>query len=243
MLRRTAARLLIAAGAAAIMVTTAVAPASASGTVGNWALVGQAYSTCVTGASYVYPSNGNGGAETVTFAEENDARGLCEAIPVTEPAGYMANEIVYYKWTGSAWSVCLDSGYYYNGAPYYTFWLYWDSFSTPPCGDGYYGNFSASYVFDHQWQGGSVWSGYEYFPTSPGPRPYAAAAPSRPAWVRADGTVDMARLPARIPVVGKSGTITGYTSLRRPALSPAQAARAARTQHGAGIHLGGKPVG
>jgi hypothetical protein len=50
----------------------------------------------------------------------------------------------------------------------------------------------------------------------------------------------MAKLPARIPVAGKNGTITGYTSLHfAPTLTPAQAARATRTQNVAGIHVGG----
>jgi hypothetical protein len=58
--------------------------------------------------------------------------------------------------------------------------------------------------------------------------------------VQPDGKVAMAKLPARIPVVGKNGTITGYTSLHlAPTLTPAQAARATRTQHAAGIHVGG----
>jgi hypothetical protein len=44
--------------------------------------------------------------------------------------------------------------------------------------------------------------------------------------VQPEGKVAMAKLPARIPVVGKNGTITGYTSLHlAPTLTPAQAAR------------------
>jgi hypothetical protein len=99
---------------------------------------------------------------------------------------------------------------------------------------GYYYNQQPDYDF---------WISWDTFPTPPcGPGYYANLSES---YVNAGfwiGGSVFAKLPARIPVAGKNGTITGYTSLHlAPTLTPAQAARATRTRHAAGIHVGGIP--
>ncbi len=119
------------------------------------------------------------------------------------PAGWLANAAVVYRWNGSAWSNCRDSGFYFSPSAWATFGLTW-SFGTPPCGDGFY--FTNNYGF--VWDGGSwrgnpsgIWSGYISWvgclsclaaattPPPRGPPPTKMKRPAPPASQRAAATV------------------------------------------------------
>ena len=69
------------------------------------------------------------------------------------PTGRLANVTVVYRWTGSSWLNCRDSGFYYSGGAWAWFGLTW-SFGTPPCGDGFYFTNNYGFVYDGaQWRG------------------------------------------------------------------------------------------
>lgn len=55
------------------------------------------------------------------------------------PPGYIYNQIILFKWNGSGWGSCRDSGGYTNQVTTYGFFLTWNFGSNPPCGVGYYG--------------------------------------------------------------------------------------------------------
>lgn len=79
------------------------------------------------------------------------------------PPGYIYNQIILFKWNGSGWGSCRDSGGYTNQVTTYGFFLTWNFGSNPPCGVGYYGTAANAYVWDGgRWrgQGGGLWSGY-----------------------------------------------------------------------------------
>lgn len=78
------------------------------------------------------------------------------------PAGWLANAAVVYRWNGSAWSNCRDSGFSYSAGAWAWLNTTW-SFGVPPCGDGYYATNSYSFGWDGgSWLGNpaGVWSDY-----------------------------------------------------------------------------------
>lgn len=79
------------------------------------------------------------------------------------PPGYLAAAFDLYKWNGSAWALCQQTPWNYNTSQTHQ-WYVWTRYGSPPCGNGYYGTSALSYVWNNQWFGGSVWSGYHYLP-------------------------------------------------------------------------------
>lgn len=76
--------------------------------------------------------------------------------------GYLATAYDYYKWNGSAWYVCRYTNFYYNSTRTHKYEIY-TRWSSPPCGRGYYGNMTYSYVkTGGAWYGGDIWSGDHY---------------------------------------------------------------------------------
>jgi hypothetical protein len=235
----------MALGAASIMIAGTIAPASAGTTVGQEGIISSdGFATCLIGGSWVYPSNGNGGAESLT---ENDF-GCAGATPT--PPGRLWAEVDYYVWystpASSGWALCLYSGLWGNTATAYDLYVWWDTFSAPPCGPGYYDNLSYNETWapGFGWLRGALWSGYEYFPQSAAASiagaPGRIAPPGRPSWVQADGKVDLAKMPKRIPVLGRNGTIIGYANPAPPAPSSARlAAETKANGHGAIIRQTG----
>lgn len=84
------------------------------------------------------------------------------AIQVTALAGYLATKYQYWKWSGSKWYICAQSAYHYNPSAAHKYEIYW-RWSSPPCGNGYYGNLTYSYIKKSGvWLGGDIWSGYHW---------------------------------------------------------------------------------
>jgi hypothetical protein len=90
------------------------------------------------------------------------------------PAGWLTDRTILYKWNGSAWSQCGDSGWYSNSfaTTHFTPTFYWGS----ACGDAaYYGTWGAGYQWTGSaWNGSYVWSGYIWLD----PLGFAATAPT-----------------------------------------------------------------
>lgn len=88
----------------------------------------------------------------------------CDTIDVWAP-GSIAVRYDLYKWTGSTWAVCTYTNWAFNST-----WT-WDVTSQTnygtnyPCGAGYYGTMSYSFIWDGAaWRGGSRWSNYHQVP-------------------------------------------------------------------------------
>lgn len=85
------------------------------------------------------------------------------ADPHVKPAGYLATQGDYWKWSGDGWYMCKNLDYTYsvdNRAK-----VIQSAREYLPCGQGYYGTYTTSYAKDNNtWYGGSVWSGYHYLP-------------------------------------------------------------------------------
>jgi hypothetical protein len=111
------------------------------------------------------------------------------------PAGSLALRLQTWRWNGSAWGVCVDSGYIYNSSATYGLGAWYTYGSQTPCGDGYYGTMGYGYQYNGGWKGGAEWSGYVQLTTSPflaassdapaispptGPPPASKARPPRP---------------------------------------------------------------
>lgn len=100
---------------------------------------------------------------------------------VNRPAGSLAARIQVFKWSGSAWNVCVDSNWFYSGSTTSSFGGWYTYGTQPPCGAGYYGTIGYGYQYNGAWKGGSTWSGYLYLSGSllaaqgdPGPPPMKA---------------------------------------------------------------------
>jgi hypothetical protein len=68
-----------------------------------------------------------------------------------------------YRWNGSSWQVCANSGWIYNqtARSYISNSRQWTSM---PCGGGTYNNLGFSQAFENGvWLGGSRWSGNHGF--------------------------------------------------------------------------------
>ncbi|MER7458908.1 hypothetical protein [Micromonospora sp. NPDC126480] len=127
------------------------------------------------------------------------------------PAGWLATSIQNWKWNGSSWYLCRDSGFLYNRSQSASNSYTWKLGIA--CGTGWSGTMGQVFVWrDNSWQGGSVWSGAERFTIISGAgtnNADAADVPPLPAWVMPDGTVDVAKLPETVGVVGPDGRPTG----------------------------------
>jgi hypothetical protein len=77
----------------------------------------------------------------------------------TALTGYLATRFYVYKWNGSDWYVCAYTNFYYNPRPLHRYYIY-SGWSKPPCGRGYYGNLTGSFLKNSgTWKGGQIWSG------------------------------------------------------------------------------------
>jgi hypothetical protein len=85
------------------------------------------------------------------------------------PAGYLIDRAVLYRWNGSAWAVCRDTGWVYNSSNVAGFTI-WDEWSVgdwgdpSPCGAGSYQTHGASFEYNGGWRGGWLWSGAHWLP-------------------------------------------------------------------------------
>lgn len=70
-----------------------------------------------------------------------------------------------YRWEGSSWVVCNDSGWVYNTTR--TAQVYHQrTFQSAICGARYYGTLGSGYVYQNigGWSGGGAWSDYHWLP-------------------------------------------------------------------------------
>lgn len=83
--------------------------------------------------------------------------------PLFQPAGHIANFSRLWKWNGSSWFVCRDSGWAYTSFVTESLVPTW-KWGSAPCGSGYYGNhaFGAHYRYGQWLVSGPTWSGYLY---------------------------------------------------------------------------------
>jgi hypothetical protein len=171
---RTGAVLLSALALAGVAATSAMAAE-------NSAVTYRGYGMCVKGTAHQYPyvAGGFGSGATVD-AEPYDWD--CST-PLQLSQGDVAAKADVYKWTGSSWAYCTGTDWVYGG---YTsgYWI-GDIYESPTygaiapssagsCGPGYYGVLGSAYAYGlvhsdiyvsgygFQWNGGTVWSGYEY---------------------------------------------------------------------------------
>ncbi|WP_143590730.1 hypothetical protein [Thermoactinospora rubra] len=125
---------------------------------------------------------------------------------INKSAGNIAVAMTLFKWTGSDWAVCSDSGFYYNTI-YSHSWEITLSYLRimRRCGSGSIGNSTGSYVYNGEWHGGWNWSGHVSMALAGSEPVTLGEPPTSPAWVNQDGTINLAAVPKRLPVVGASG--------------------------------------
>jgi hypothetical protein len=79
------------------------------------------------------------------------------------PAYHLALRRYLYRWNGSNWYVCADSGWHQNESPtsYKAISRQW---SQMPCGAGWYNSWGIAMAFyNGQWLGDGRWAGNHYF--------------------------------------------------------------------------------
>jgi hypothetical protein len=79
------------------------------------------------------------------------------------PAYHLALRRHLYRWNGSSWALCANSGWVYNTSPtsYKSIWRQW---AQMPCGGGWYDHLGESWAYyNGQWLGGARWAGNHYF--------------------------------------------------------------------------------
>ncbi len=141
-----------------------------------------------------------------------DRFGDC-SIPWYRPNGSLRNQIqtwYYYK----SWKICDATNYFYNTSTAYSFTLARTWSDPPHCGAHYYADNAGGWDWNGDWHGRYFWSGQHWLPTTAsletGPESLRTAdrsstAPPNPRWVNPDGTVDLNKLPKRIPLGGPDG--------------------------------------
>ena len=77
---------------------------------------------------------------------------------VAAPPRQLAVEAALFRWDGSNWRVCRDSGARYSPAWWSWMWVGW-TFNSTPCGSGYYYTMAYSWVWDSSL---SAWMGSGY---------------------------------------------------------------------------------
>lgn len=156
------------------LAVTGVAAASAMA-ASNTAKTYSGPSLCIKGTATQYPAN-SGFSSRWAPTDAEPYTGDC-ATPLSVSQGNVATKADVYKWNGSTWAYCTGTGWVYGG---YTSGHWGGDIYYPPtygastssyagsCGAGYYGVNGAAYVWanpyntGYQWNGGWVWSGYEY---------------------------------------------------------------------------------
>lgn len=122
---------------------------------------------CTVGRAEVSHGSGGGYTKTDTDSETEQIYTGVQCIqPFARAAGNLAAKYDYYYWRGGEWVICrLVGDYYYNSSNAAKFVMSYNFGVRPPCGDGYYGTMSYTYVNDGTtWRGGAIWSGYQYIP-------------------------------------------------------------------------------
>jgi len=146
--------------------TTSANAASSTATT----YVGSSPAMCVKGEATQYPGNAGFASR---WAPVSATPYLTDcSTPLQLPQGNVATKADIYKWTGSTWAYCTGTGWVYGGYTpgvwrgdiYYspTYGASTSSYAGS-CGAGYYGVNAAAYAYGSgRWNGGWVWSGYEY---------------------------------------------------------------------------------
>lgn len=145
-------------------------------------------------------------------ARSMNPAGFCQSYRV---AKYTLARQDLYRWNGSTWTLC-NQGPWVQGSYYGSDAGFKGQIWTPPntpCGSSYYFGVGWGYKWDGSWQGGGRWTGWGWseasydsaaataaeLPSSPPP------PPPTPEWVRADGTVDIAKFPITVQVSRSNG--------------------------------------
>jgi hypothetical protein len=178
LLARTGAALFSALALAGVAATSAMAASNSAVTYSG------APALCVKGTATQDPAyEGSlldiGGTTAAAEPYSSDC-----STPLHLPLGRVKTKADVYKWTGSSWAYCTGSDWVYGG---YTPGYQSGEFYYPAgygaqaygpragsCGAGYYGVKAAAFAWANpnpgyygssgRWNGGWVWSGYEYIP-------------------------------------------------------------------------------
>jgi hypothetical protein len=140
--------------------------------------LGYTYSTpmndCTFNIAGAGTGSGGGSARTAVFAfEHNFSSGSC-ASTWNRPPGYIISDIQFYRWNGSGWSLCKDSGWSYSNVSTWGWELTWGFGPKPPCPPGFYHTAGFGYQFNgFTWRGGYLQSDYLYIS---GASPFLAAS-------------------------------------------------------------------
>ena len=173
---RTGAVLFSALALAGVAATSALAAS-------NTEMTYRGYELCVKGTATQSPDGLVFGSGAKADAEPYSTD--CST-PLQLPQSYVAAKADIYKWTGSSWAYCTGTDWVYGGytpghwdgdlyiSP--TYGVVAQSFAgRDSCGPGFYGVDGAAFAYGlvysnlyissyhYQWNGGWVWSGYEYF--------------------------------------------------------------------------------
>jgi hypothetical protein len=166
---------------------------------------------CTYNASGAGVGLGGGFALTNVYAYEHSFSGGSCAAPWNRPVGSLASDIQFYRWSGSGWSLCRDSGWYYSNVSTWAWELGWSFGSSTPCGAGYYHTAGFGYQFNgFDWRGGYIATDYLYLAGGSGLQAAGAdtasagsdaslSAPTRPI---APSEIKMPKLPPRPPKGG-----------------------------------------
>lgn len=100
---------------------------------------------------------GGGNAQSAVFAQTY-ANGYSCSSAWYRPPNHLITAIQLYKWTGSGYGLCKDSGWYSNTVSAWGWILTWDFGSTAPCGTGLYHNAGFGYQWNNGWLGGYLTS-------------------------------------------------------------------------------------
>lgn len=124
---------------------------------------------CVQGQSkFIWATSGfaDRSAQASTYARNP---GSCSGT-LHRQNGWLAAKLELFKWTGSAWAVCRSPNWSFGGGgdtnrgdiTYEQAAEQRDSYSSPPCGAGFYGTVGNHFVWDgSRWQGSTTWSGHQ----------------------------------------------------------------------------------
>ncbi|MGW4800090.1 hypothetical protein ACWEPC_47505 [Nonomuraea sp. NPDC004297] len=127
------------------------------------------------------------------------------------PAGriLLRYEYLVFSFYSQTWGVCMQTDWYWNTSSASRWRVSTNFGGYPPCGEAWYATLGFGLVSpgDGHYYGGTLASGNHWFTT-----PYLASVPSvakpaMPTWVGKDGTVDLAAMPRRLPVIDETGHV------------------------------------
>lgn len=85
------------------------------------------------------------------------------------PPGYLAikTQVLKYNFATERWEVCAAHGeWQYNGHQTDRVGGDWNLPLSNWCGPGYYGTYGGHYLYNNEWLGGWLWSGYHFLPAT-----------------------------------------------------------------------------